>query len=93
MPQLVPQDSDPDELLTDQLGLIHERRTVFRHPVDDRKGCPSPWWTRVFGCDGERVHEGLWVGLADIGENVVDELAYIAARGMNPRNELERTDE
>lgn len=88
VPELVPEDRHANELLTDEERLLDERRAVVSHLVHDREGCVSPRCAGVLGGDGEGVDQGLGVSLADVGENVLDELANVGAGSVDAGNEL-----
>jgi hypothetical protein len=49
VPELVPQDGDADELLTDEDSLLDESRAVIPHFVHDRQGGAPPSFARVLG--------------------------------------------
>lgn len=89
VPELVPEDRDADELLADEERLLDEVRTVVPHLVHDNQRGLAPRRARVLGRDRERVDERLRVRLADVDEHVLDELANVRARRVDPRDELQ----
>lgn len=88
VPELVPQDGDPDELLRDEDGLLDERRAVVAHLVHDREGGATTSLARVLGRDRERVDERLRVRPPDVGEDVLDELAHGRVGRVDAGDEL-----
>jgi hypothetical protein len=88
MPQLVPENSDSNELLTDENGLFDERSAVVSHLVHDLKSSASTSFAGVLGGDGERVDERLRVRLTDVGKNSLDELANALFRSVDAGDEL-----
>jgi hypothetical protein len=90
VPELVPQDGDADELLTDEDSLLDESRAVIPHFVHDRQGGAPPSFARVLGGDCQRVDECLRVRAADVGQDVLNQLANARIRRVDACNQLER---
>ena len=89
VPQFVPEDRDPDELLTDEDSLLDERGTVVPHLVHDRQRGTASVLARVLGCDREGINERLRMRAADIRQNVLDQLANIRIGGVDASDELD----
>lgn len=67
MPELVPQDSDANEFVTDKVGLLHKLSTVLPHAVHYLTGRfrPAGAFPRLHGYR-DRIDKGLGVCTADI---------------------------
>lgn len=89
MPELVPQDGDADELLTDEDGLLDESGAVVPHSVHDRQRSAPSSFAWVLGGDRQRVDECLRVRAADVGQDVLDQLANARIRSVDACNQLE----
>lgn len=88
VPELMPQDSDTNELLTDEQRLLDEGCRMVSHLVHDRERRATTGGRGVLGGDGEGIDERLGVRLADVGEDVLDELADVGARRVDASDEL-----
>lgn len=90
VPELVPQDGDADELLTDEDSLLDESGAVIPHFVHDRQRSAPSSFARVLGGDRQRVDKCLRVRAADVGQDVLNQLANARIRGVDACNQLER---
>lgn len=89
VPELVPQDGDADELLTDEDSLLDESGAVIPHFVHDRQRSAPSSFARVLGGDRQRVDECLRVRAADIGQHVLNQLANARIRSVDACNQLQ----
>mmetsp|Transcript_40692 Transcript_40692/g.104165 ORF Transcript_40692/g.104165 Transcript_40692/m.104165 type:complete len:708 (-) Transcript_40692:575-2698(-) len=89
----MPQDGDADELVADQLRLLHQRRAVLPHVLHyvHRRGAPAG--ALALAGHPQRVHERLWMVAADADEEGVDEVAHGRDAGVDARDDLRDDDQ
>lgn len=66
IPDLVPQNCSPDELGTDQLGLVDNVGRMVPHLGGDTLRDRFPARYIGLGGDSQGIDEGLWVGTTDV---------------------------
>lgn len=89
VPQLVPEDGDTNELLTDENRLLDEGGAVVAHLVHDLESGTTTSLARVLGRDREGVDKSLRVRFSDVGKNSLNELPNSLFRRVNAGDELE----
>ena len=88
VPHLVPQDGDADQLVADEQRLLDEHGAVLAHRIHDAHRRLHAHGRRRLGRDGQRVHERLRMGRADVRQEVVDEAADARRRCADARDHL-----
>lgn len=84
----MPQDCDPDQLMTDKECLFNYSGTMDFQVVHNREGCLSTSWTGRFRCDSHGIDEGLRMRSPDVRKEVLDVLVYVLARRLDTSNDL-----
>ena len=75
VPHFVPQDGDADQLVAYEQRLLDQHGAVLPHRIHDAHRRLHAHGRRRLGRDGQRVHERLRMGRADVRQEVVDEAA------------------